>query len=467
MARTLRDLQRDIMLQSIYPSKSESLRPLFVQQALCQARSDVLMSLLFGGRIVTSAGAFFDSDIAVRIFGELLGHKDFGKISRDRSWQPLVLNTDLFEPVTPLRFVLERWRRPEARFGFFREFETGADRPPHEPHPVRSRLVEFLESGSDRFGDLDAAMADLWKPHYVLNADLPYVTPRVTTHPAVLCEGSGFWLRDIFRYLERAGNFRSRNDSPKPGALELFSPATFIARRTRKLTDPDLIAELKPRNRAFIRKLAGRRVMNAFHIEGPKIYGHNYELISHWVETEWHAVRHVMYGSATLHLSSGRLRKDLLDRDPNQRVAHFHPMTIAEEPGAAPDSVAFADFDWSLLFGIVDSSRWHNLLENVREGDDHDAAVRKMYDFIAGKMTDFSFDEKNGRVQVVSRKADRALGYAGLATVFHSDLFGLAGVMKSVGPIAKNMTVPAFRTAHELYLERQLRKAVVPRILMS
>ena len=467
-ASGLRGLQHDIMLQSIYPSKGESLRPLFLEQSLCQARSEVLMALLFGGRVVTSAGAFFDSDIAVRVFGELFAHKGFGRMRANRSWQPLVLNTDLPDPLTPLQFVLERWRKPEARFGFFREFGGGNGQAPHAEHPVRARVVAFLESGSDKAGDLDAAMAGLWEPFYLEAGHGP---KTLTPHPAILREGSGFWLRDILAYLGEDGNFQCRGDVAVPGALDLFSPADFIAKRTAELADATLAGELADRNAAFIAALGGRRMMNSFHIEGPDIYGHDYELICHWIETEWHAVRHVMYDTATLRLSSSRLRKELLDRDPNQRIGHFHPMTVHEDETVQPDAVGFADFDWGVLFGVIDSSTWHNLLEEVRTGENGDGATRRLVEFVARKLTDFSFDEENGRVRVVARCLAQGLSYGGLASMFQSPLFGLTGLMASpvvrnAGTIAK-VAAPALRVAHEKHLGHQLRKAIVPRLVMG
>ncbi|WP_158746650.1 hypothetical protein [Acidisphaera sp. L21] len=177
-------------------------------------------------------------------------------------------------------------------------------------------MVAFLESALDKAADLNAP----WRGVGTFYLKASHGAKTLTTHPAILRKSSGFWLRDILAYLGEDGNFQCVGDAVIPGLLHLFSPADFIAKRTAELADATLAGELADRNAAFIAALGGHRMMNSFHIEGSDIYGYDHELICHWIETEWHTVRHVMYDTAMLRLSSSRLGKELLDRDPNQRV---------------------------------------------------------------------------------------------------------------------------------------------------
>ena len=478
LPESTRNFQHNVLLQSLYPSKSEGAGPAFAYENLRHAKSDVFTSLLFGGRILTSAGALFDSPISIRVFGELFSHKDFEKIAGRHGWQPLIVNTDLLERSTPVEFVLKRWRNPEAKFGFFREFDANAE---SGISKTRSAVVKFLEEGSTQVGRLNGGIRDLYTPYKAKDILAPSDQLKENTYKAVLENGAADWLMAVFDYLGQNGNFQCRLDAPKPEALELFSPKRLIEARTETLTDEKAKAEILRRNKVFFRKLADNRMMNAFHIEGPRHYKHYYELISHWVETDWHSVRHEVYDTATMNLESSRHHRDLFDVDAQQKVAYFHPMTIQDHPTVLTESIGFEDFDWSVLLSIVDDNKWQEYLPLLRRPKDRELAVDDLIEFLAAKLTDFTFDNENGRIQIVAKRLTQAAtvgGLGGLVGVFHSPLSALIGsdigagiaavaaattVAQKAGQLAK-YTTPGFRRVSGPNMQRQLRRVSVNRL---
>ena len=473
-------MQHDIVLQSLYPSKGEGHVPDFLEQSLCQARTDVFLSLLFGGRIVTSAGAFFDSALAVRVFGELFSHKDFRRIQTSRGWQPLRISTDVLGHIPPVAYLVDRWARPDARFGFFREFDPGFEVENGCLSPVRSAVVDFLQSGTRDFDSLGSLMESLYAPH-----EMELVKPawkiRNNQVPAALDYGAGSWLGLILDYLSDTENWSGRENARNPDALDVFSPVEAIRARAGGVADKAVARKIVALVGVLSGRLSGRRTMNAFHIEAPAVFGPYYPLVDHWVEAEWHAIRHAMYGSATLMLSSGRHERSLLDLDPRQKIASFAPHTIREEDGSTTEFVGDVSFDWDVLFGVVDDARWQGLIRKIRENDDRAGAEAALCELIAAKLTDFSFNEEKGHVRIVAKRAAQWISYGGLAGAFCSTVSALVGTHIPLGAFAGeaaavaiaplmgktellgHMVAPGFRLASRTFAERELRRAVIPR----
>ena len=481
---SLRTLQHDVILQSLYPSKSSGLKPMFLKKALGQARTDVFISLMFGGRVVTSAGAFLDSDIAIRIFGEIFSHKDFSKTLSGRGWQPLVLNTDLLERSDPVAFATNRWSRDELRFGLFRDFETEDGDLSDTSRLIRRGIVDYLREDCKEHDTLDVMLSGLYTPYVVDAQSLPYdlrtdfgMEDR-RSYDSVLEYGTGYRLQCVFDYLKQPGNFRCRLDVANPAALDRFSPSAIIADGTDGLVDSPLKDRLQRGNDEFFRKLGHNRAINKFHIEGRKHYGDDYEILSHWVETYWHSIRHDMYDAALLQLSSNEHCKTLLDLDPNRKLGYDLPIHIDDQFLIKSATIGWSDFDWSALFSIVSDSQWHGALYELRSGEHKDKAIDKIVRLIAGKLTSFDVEHENGRINIASKFVSTAVGAAGLAGVavgWVEHLVGVGGISAAVAgltltpgvrdfSLATKIVTGGYRVGNPLYVGRQLRRAIIPRL---
>ncbi len=476
--------QHNVLLQTLYSAKASGDKAFDFPYAIRQARSDVFFSLLFGGRIVASAGAFFDSPIAIKIFGELFTHPRVLSTCQSRDWKPLLLNTDGTEDLTPQMFLTRRWRNPDASFTLFREsdpyFSTGA---PEEVLAMKEHASAYLERGE--YLNFRDTLVPLFQSHDFRSA-LPGEL-RIHQTDAILGESVGDWFQSLMTYLKIEGTFLYRRHAPNPEELQKFSPMDAVTRRTHRLGEdaggPYEKAELIRLNREFVKLTNNSPLMNPYHIHGPAHYGPEYyPLINHWIEAEWHQTRQRMYNSDVCILSSDRRMRELFDFDNASMVSYVSDAVIDDSLRVVQED--FCDIDWSILLDVVTDTQWLRLVDEIHASRSADALKRpseEMLHLLSKKMTDFTFDHAEGKVSIIGRRLAKiaaVAGYGGVTAKLHDQLHSLLGlslelggaistlmatdtVVKAASPLLKH-SVAGLRHVYNAHQKGELRRAIIP-----
>jgi len=504
-----------VVIQNLYSSKSNWNKALRHGYTIAQARSDVLFSLLFGGQVCFSAGAFFDSLIAIRVFGELCSHPEFDGFCQDYGWRPLWLNTDrrldpnvdLHSHLSPIDFILSRWRNEKMSFTFFREFEPGFDDP---ARTWRMKLAASSALEAKQYGSMADHLAPLFQEHKierfdsaVFRADVdpaPAVDDTSQTWealargaavlPAILTDDAGKWIKSLIEYLTTYKMFQNRDATERPGALDEFSPLNAVIERTRNIdgTSPQYSKdELETLNESFREKFGNQPTMNPIHNDGPAHYGPvYYPLIDYWMETEWHEVRHRMYGAKSCILSSDWHNREVFDFDRTSKATYLRDVRIDDSLRVTQEG--FGQIAWDVLFATVTDSKWRKLLIQLRAEADRDrrrAHAEAILNLLASKLSDFHFEHENGILSISMKRAaslSYIAAYAGMVVKHHNTLEGLLGTQltqllevaalpigvavsesKPVAQILQPLAKGA-KYAFGLYKGRQLRRAIIPDI---
>jgi hypothetical protein len=479
-----------LILQSIYSTKSWGDKAPFFEYSISQARADIFFSLLFGGQIVASAGAFFDAPIALRVLGELMSHPKFIATCIDYGWRPLRLNTDGDAALSPAQYLAGRWLNPTTEFTFFREpgqslweGETAA------LAALKKEASEAVDRGE--FGRLSRVLKPLYANHLIRQSpagrrDSRYLELPPASMPAVLTPAVGEWLRAILGYLRLDDTFTRMSDASRLEYMKNFSLFDAVMTRTNALTDEYFgqfsKSELCALNIDFIRKVPGRSSMNAYHIEGPSHYGHYYTLIHNWIEIEWHILRHQLYQTDTCLLSSDWTLRDLFDFDRESKVTYLSNVAVDDSLRVAQEG--FAQIHWDVLLAVITDHKWATQIQRLHEHTNLDQkrrAAEEILDFLAVKLADFIFDTKDGRISILAKRASKVgalASYAGIVSKYHNTLEGLFGsgptwslavggatlvsdAPRLASPLAK-VVVKGLRYASEKYEAMRLRRAIVP-----
>jgi len=495
--------QHDNLLQTLYSGRCGEDNALHFDYALAQARADVFFSLLFGGRIVCSAGAFFDSAIAIRVFGELFSQANFKTLSEEYEWYPLCLNTDNPAPWRVKDYLISRWLNPEQTFGLFREREKGFEA------EWSGRILEMRRAAADCVRDDQYdRLRNVYRPFLVpyevprydyvrsLNDKRPDVSAAQCTQPPgsvliqpILTEDFASWLRSIVEYLTNRDCFYSMDSGDYENTLTKFSPLSAIKSRTRELPrervgDYDLF-ELQEMNHEFENTVGNNPMMGAFHQKGPGIYGHYYALINNWIEAEWHATRHAAYRSRVCLFSSNWEEREVFDFDAESKIHYLLNAHIDDSLRLSQEK--FGELDWSLLLGLVSDQRWRSLIWDVRDAKTSDAIVKgcdQMLDMLAGRITDFSFQADKGCLSIMAKSVANVLGRASAALCtshFQADLSVLMGprhahissslteqvAALSVARPIERFIVSGTKWLYRPYIGRELRTVVSPPIYLG
>jgi hypothetical protein len=390
-------------------------------------------------------------------------------------------------------------------FTFFREAETGFD------DPVELRKLKDAASAalcSEEYGSLTDRISPLFQDHEIErfdnvsgmepgNADGPAEgspgwlagNRGVATLPAILTGATGKWFKGLIGYLTTYKMFFNRDAVERPGALDEFFPLMAVLERTRNIDGSSplyLKDELDQLNDSFLKKVGNPPTMNPIHIEGPSHYGHYYPLIDYWMETEWHEVRHRLYGAKSCILSSDWHLRDVFDFDATSKATYVSDVRIDDSLRVTQEG--FGEIVWDVLFATVTDRKWRDLLGQLRTESDSQrrrAHAEAILDLLASKLSAFHFENENGVVSI-SMKRTANLGYlasyTGIVTKHHNTLEGLLGsplaamvevAALSIGMAATNSRVvtqgirPLVKGAKyvfQYYKQRELRRAVVPDI---
>lgn len=471
--------QHDVILQSLYSSKSFGDKALYFKRSLAQARADVFFALVFGATIKSSAASFLDSSIAIRVFGELFSHKDVDMICDDYNWVPLILNTDGTEKISPENFLLKRWQNPNGKFAIFREFDNDDLDASLDSVELKKSASNCLSNGN--FGTLNLVLQKLFEEYEVLHDELTS-QPAIQSFlrcEAILQDGAGYWFKNILSYLKRPGAFQTRLDVPNPTIINSFTPQDAIKRRSNsigtELFGPYRKTTLLSLNEEFEKKLKGTAVMNPFFTEAQKHYGRYYPLIAHWVEADWHGLRHKMYGSATLVASSDWTLLDIFGFDNSSRVYYDSEDDIDDSLAVQHEDII--EFDWSSLFSIMKNTRWHDAIRSIKCGENIASNVELVFDLVARAQTSFTFSLEKDRVTIAAKRSAAIGTSLGIFGHFHStlpgllgtDLFGLFASAPAAAVLAKDgisiakVSSPGLKYLHKHFLKMAMRRAVVSR----
>jgi hypothetical protein len=508
----------------LYSSKANWSKALRHRYTIAQARSDVLFSLLFGGQVCCSAGAFFDSPIALRVFGELSSHPKFDSFCREYGWRPLRLNTDgrsstpgrATQPDT-IDFITSRWRNKEMSFTFFRESELSLGDPDQMPG-MKESASSALESR--RYGSLADVLEPLYGGHkieHALDAELKPkeygstadlreplnegrkvektsdTHPRHAVVPAILTDDTGKWFESLIGYLSTYRMLEDREAAEKPDILDGFFPLAAVCKRTENIagSSKDHSRDyskngLEKLNKAFVRDFGNPPTMNVIHKEGPTHYGHYYPLIAYWIETEWHQVRQRMYGAKSCILSSDWQMRDMFDFDSRSMASYISDVRIDDSLRVTEEG--FGEVSWDVLLETISDRKWRDLMKQMRDERDSEGKRKladKILNLLASKLSEFHFDHQDGIVSISMKKISADLGYLAsythLVMKHHNTLEGLLGAQlaKSIevaaGIVAKKpltetlqtMLAKGFRYVYEFHKGRQLRRAIIPDIYIG
>jgi hypothetical protein len=431
--------QHDNLLQTLYSGRCGSANALHFDYALAQARADVFFSLLFGARVVCSAGAFFDSPIAIRVFGELFSLPSFKAISEEHAWYPLCLNTDNPALCGAKDFLIGRWLNPQSTFGLFREREDG-----FQLEGGRT-ILDLRKAAADCIRDDEyARLRNIYEPFLVPHEISCYdqmqtlaagrIDPSsenlnrqpgsVVIQP-LLTEDFAQWLRLIIEYLTRSNCFYSLEPEKYENVLNKFSPLAAIKSRTKDLPHRRRgdysLGELRKLNREFEHAVGNTPLMNAFHQRGPEIYGHYYSLINNWIEAEWHATRHAAYVTSVCLFSSNWEEREVFDFDAESKVHYLLKARIDDSLRRTQEE--FGELDWSLLLGVVSDPKWRLEISKVRGAKTSDEIAEgcdKILEMLANRITDFTFQCDKGCLSIVAKAVARIVGHSTAALSYRT-----------------------------------------------
>lgn len=356
---------------------------------------------MFGGQIHGSAGAFLDSAIAIRVFGELFTEPGFLEVCRDHGWRPLMLNTDELphDPTTPRPMVTDylcrRWRNFSLTNNFFRLGEPGFDRD-GLARSLQEKTVDLLASG--HLDALQDALAPLSIDHAAIALDPSAQAPAgVTALPALFkpqdknrVPKAGVWLQSILDYLIRFDACADRRNSPDPDILEKYSMSDAILRRTENIDAekfPEEKRELEELNTEFLARHGDIRLMSDLHNHGEDHYGHNWLLIRHWMESEWHINRQKMYAADVCILSSDLLIRSVLDFDRHSLLTYSSDIKIDDSLRITQQK--FAQLDWVILISLASDSRWRTAVQALRDapsGAKRQLAAERIFTLLAQRI---------------------------------------------------------------------------------
>lgn len=498
-------LQHDTLVQTLYSGRCGSAQALYFDYALAQARADVFFSLLFGGRIVCSAGTFFDSPIAIRIFGELFSHERFKAVCESHQWHPLRLNTDNPQRVAAKDYLLSRWRDPKIAFGLFRETEVDFHLAPEKIAARKRAAAESVENG--QYGRLEAIYEPFLAEHRVPRYDSvgdryperPSVTePRTGAKhgnkdstdariPTILTTQFAAWLRSIMNYLSLPDCFVNMDADRYKTILSKFSPLAAVKKRTNTILNDRIgnyiLDDLRNCNREFESVVGGSPLMNEFHKNGLRIYGHYYALVNNWIELDWHTTRHAAYGSSTCLLSSNWEARQVFDFDAASKIHYLLDTRIDDSLRLTQER--FGELDWSILLDVVSDREWELLIWKIREAtttEEVAAAADKILNLLSRRITSFSFQSDKGRLSIRAKNITNIASHASAVAVcvayFESSLTGLLGAAALTAfsalarlkqPFATGIaaTVPGAMWLYQKLTGRALRTAVVPTIFIG
>ena len=493
-----RPWQHDIVLQTLYSGRCGSEFALSFPYLLTQARSDVFFSLLFGGRIVASAGAFFDSSIALRIFGELFSVPGFHDCCEKYNWRPLSLYSDDARSWTATKFLAMRLRGPKS-LGLFREREPGFEMEPEQIRAKRETIADLIEHKEfDRLHThVRPFLADHVVPVYAFenngcDAEEPRgesgqvspPRPPATVAP-ILTSHFPESLRGVLGYLEQYDLLNNMAKAKRVAAIKHFSPLQAVRRRTEDVSQTSCedydYRELRELNHRFEAAVGSDPAMNAFHLNGPGIYGHYYNLVRSWIERDWHTVRQQAYGASTCILSTTWHDRAIFDFDKSSRAYYLSDARIDDSLRITQER--FGNLDWNILIELVADSSWRQTIYQLREcstNEDIQRASESILNLLANRLKDYSFHAGHGKVSVVARESREAAEWA-LTSVAVAGLFewsvhafhlllGLEPTHALAEIAAPTVTKAWVSGATWLQRQRtnmQLRTAVVPQIYLG
>jgi hypothetical protein len=496
--------QHDVVLQTLYSAQSRGNNALYFDYSLAQARADVFFSLLFGGKIICSAGMFFDSLIAIRIFGELFSDPRFNSLCQKHRWHPLKLNTDNPQLTDPKNYIIGRWENPEIKFGLFREGESDfISRLAVDMDALKKDAAECIRNDDyvklrniyEPFlidYEIDDYLQDFDAPKNGINDTLPERTMRHAASARIaplLTKEFSEWLQSIVEYLSLPDCFVSMDPDAYAKILSTFVPLISVKRRTEALTlerfgDYD-INDLRERNKEFESLVGNTPTMNALHRIGLGIYGHYYPLVNHWIEMDWHATRHAAYLSSACVLSSNWEARQVFDFDATSKVHYLMDTRIDDTLRLSQEK--FGELDWGILLDLIADSDWRSLIAKIKdasEAKDVAALTDQILNMLSKRITSFSFDSEKGRLSI-SAKHVRSLTGRGSALAailctahYQSSLEGLLGIaglglgagllgsLNSPATTAIAGLVPGARWVCEQITRKQLRTAIVPNLYL-
>ncbi len=417
-------IQHKTLLQTLHSGRCGILAAPNYNYTLGQARSDVMFSLLFGGRIAYSAGTFFDSPTALRVFGELFCFDSFEEISTKFHWKPLELVMDeKLGEIGPREYIVRRWREPERKCWIFREDDIEFEKDYEKDLDVlklsvKERKLAIAQAIED---DNRSQFQDLYQA-FTKNVKMPGVADSYTP---IIDDRFAKWLFAIIDYLERNRSvcFRDITDSGK-AKLSKFSTIDCVESRTAHLAeklrneriesfDSGNLAELQSMNMEMRSRLSDSKGLNPFHNIAESIYKNDmYMRMTHnWLEEDWHNIRYDAYSSSTCLLSSDFEQRQMFDIDNGSKSLYLSDACIMTDGPLRQIQEVYGKFYLSILLTVVSSSDWVEQVNIIKQGDgDHrkiSNAVNKIIALFAKHTSDFEVNSKEGRISIKLNKIEK------------------------------------------------------------
>jgi len=441
----MKSWQHGVVIQTLYSGRCTSDSAPYFDYGLAQARSDIFFSLLFGGTINYSAGAFLDSPTAIRAFGELMSHPLFEATRLKVSWTPLRLHTDNPAKWDGIRaYVAGRWRDAAMRFALFREVDSDFKlESPLDTYDLRMQAADAIEGerSATHPGLLPDALAPFLKAvrvaHHVegeppRDGDGNIVTGGVSdaVYGPILkdADKSAIDIEAILRYVDGNACFHSMDGETHRDVLGGFPPRMAIRSRTDAI-----VRQVGPDAKDF--------AIGRFELD---------DLIE-----------------------SNTRFEALASSESHMNALHIHGSAgLAQE--------RFGELDWGVLLEIVSLDEWPRHVLRIRSAQTKDAAfaaAEALLNLLAKRIVDFNFQLINGRLSASSKVAAGAAVCPTAASVclghFESSLVSLAGAgafsaaasaLAAAVKSASSATImlPGARWASERYVDRALRTAITP-----
>lgn len=476
-------VQRKVILQSLYSGRALLRNVAFFQVMLAQARTDVLKALIFGNTIVVSAESFYDSPIAIRIFGEI-----FDEIGPDfcekYGWAPLELHVETRSAAeTPAQFLIERWSNLGPYFHFFRASDESID--PKVREDFQRTAAQTLVDGS--YDDLQDVMKPLCEPYVLSDAGIGAAgripLPSISEYPSLLTRAAISNMQFVENYLLRMKRFKHLGQSNFDATVKAFSQTDVIAQRGLGLIDRAEREMLLSRNNEFARRFGTALPMSIFLREGPTVYGEQFDLARFWVEKDFHMKRLSPYDAVCCIAASDYEPKGIFDADTDLKEV-FDRDDRLDDDGSTVVEEHFR-FEWSVLKDLVASASWRGAISAIRKAktqEQLDAAAERVLDVLKEKLVEFHVTSKKGVVSVQGPRLASfgALGLMGagyvIANVLHMSpaqiallcggpiaglglATGSGKIIKAIWPAAK---LPTTRFAVRQLVDWQFRNSVVP-----
>ena len=487
--------QHKAVIQTLYSGRCTGENAGHFDYGLAQARSDVFFTLLFGGTVTCSAASFFDSPIAIRVFGELLSTPGFKAEQHGYVWLPLRLYADSpnqkadngREKPSIRAYLYERWTNPNLKLCLFRELDLDFGLSSPEIQQSKKRAADSIAVNDIKSSLLlGEALSPIVQKHLVGPSSAKY-------DPILMsADDAANWITRIIRYVEETQCFDFIEEKIYRNTIAGFRPLHAIITRTNRLAErlgegymayekgTFKFRELAKANEEYKKKSLENSHINVLHTNGRKIYSQLYPLVVQWMEADWHGTRRNAYEADACLYSTNWEAREIFDFDKHASAHYLEVDAIDDSLRLAQEK--FGMLDWTVLLQTVSDFNWTKAVMDAKTKSSTEAGEKAslvLLNLLARKINDFNFNALDQRLTIVAKNTS-GLSILGSAVAFclgHYDtsLQAIAavgafatGIPAGAATIASRaLSLKGVRWTSDRYKQQALRTAIQPKTYLG